>query len=62
MKKALHRELYSPEREEIEKRAEYFELETRRHEKLATVAAVALGVFLGASFVTLILGAIAVSL
>lgn len=49
--KPLHRQLYSPERDEIERRAEYFELEARRRQRLITIAAIAFGTLLGATLV-----------
>lgn len=50
-----HRELYSPERDEIERQAEYFELVTKRRAKLATMAAIGLGSFMGVLVVTAVL-------
>lgn len=49
--KPLHRQLYSPEREEIERRAEYFELEARRRQRLVTIGAVGFGLVLGATLI-----------
>lgn len=49
--KPLHKEMYSPERQEIERRAEYFELEARRHAMQVTIMAIASGCILGSLMV-----------
>lgn len=47
----LHKELYSPERDEIERRSEYIELQIRRRERAALMVAIAGGTVIGAMVV-----------
>jgi hypothetical protein len=53
----LRRELYSPEREEIALRAEYYEIEIRRRKRRMVAAGIGL-IFLGSWFVGIALGAL----